>query len=275
MQGLIYDLPFAQYASLHGLNASAIKAGRLSMKHMRQAIVSKSKTSDAMAKGSLVHSLFLDKDFWDKTAMNDESRNSKSFKDFASICESKGLTVLKTEQADELRAIETSLRSNGQAVELLNGCQFEVSAKWEHPSIGECKCRFDALATDGSYFIDFKTCSDIDPQAVGRQFVNMGYDIQYGWYRSGNEAINGKRAVVYQFNIETSAPYDFTIDKVYPESCDLGLSKAVEIATKYRDCERSGEFKGVRSHISMMQVPEWYKEQLDLSGDIPFGGEID
>jgi hypothetical protein len=99
----------------------------------------------------------------------------------------------------------------------------------------------------------------------------MGYDIQYGWYRSGNEAINGKRATVYQFNIETSAPYDFTIDKVYPESCDLGLSKAVEIATKYRECERSGEFNGVRSHISMMELPEWYKERLDLSGSIPFG----
>jgi hypothetical protein len=103
----------------------------------------------------------------------------------------------------------------------------------------------------------------------------MGYDIQYGWYRDGNERLNGKRATVYQINIETSAPYDVTVDKVYPESCDLGLSKAVEIATKYRDCERSGEFGGVRSYIAKMQLPQYYIEQLDLSGDMEFGNEID
>jgi hypothetical protein len=226
-----------------------------------------------MAKGTLIHSLFLDKDFWANVIINDDNRNSKAFKECQQFADTKGITLMKSEQAHELKCIEYSLKQNGQAVKLLNGCQFELSAQWEHPSIGQCKCRFDALATDGSYFIDLKTCSDIDPQSVGRQFVNMGYDIQYGWYRSGNEAINGKRATVYQFNIETSAPYDFTIDKVYPESCELGLSKAVEIATKYRECERLGEFNGVRSYVSKMVLPQYYIDQLDLSGDMEFGNE--
>jgi hypothetical protein len=224
-----------------------------------------------MAKGTLIHSLFLDKDFWENVCVNDENRNSKAYKDFAQLMADK--TIMKSEQADELRAIESSLRSNKDACDLLNRCQFEVSAQWTRSDCGQCKCRFDALATDGSYFIDIKTCGDIDPQAVGRQFVNMGYDIQYGWYRDGNERLNGKRATVYQINIETSAPYDVTVDKVVPQSCDLGLSKAIDISTRYRDCERSGEFTGVRAHISMMQLPQNYMDKLDFSGDMEFGNE--
>jgi hypothetical protein len=222
-----------------------------------------------MAKGTLIHIALLEPERLKDAVITDAKKNTKKYKQIA--LENKGRLIVKKSDYEKIKGIKESFYANSQAQDLMNGCQFELSAQWEHPTIGQCKARFDALATDGSYFIDLKTCSDIDPQSVGRQFVNMGYDIQYGWYRSGNEAINGKRATVYQFNIETSAPYDFTIDKVYPESCELGLSKAVEIATKYRDCERSGEFGGVRSHISMMQLPEWYKEQLDLSGDIPFG----
>lgn len=271
MQGLTYNLPFSQYASLHGLSASAIKAGRTSMKHMRQAIVGKSEPSSAMMKGTLIHSLFFDADFWNMVIVNDESRNSKAFREYATTMEENGHIILKSEQAEELRAIESSVRSNKDACDLLSRCKFEVSTQWERSDIGQCKCRFDALADDGSFFIDLKTCSDIDPQAVGRQFVNMGYNIQYGWYRDGNQAINGKRAKVYQFNLETSAPYDFTPDEVYPESCDEGLVKAIEIATKYRECERTGEFTGVRNYIARMSLPEWYMERLDLSASLPLG----
>lgn len=269
MQGLTYNLHFAQYASLHGLSASAIKAGRTSMKHMRQAIVGHSEPSSAMMKGTLIHSLFFDDAFWQKTMVTDENRNSKAFKEMATIFHSH--TILKTEQADELRSIESSVRSNKDACDLLSRCKFEVSAQWERQDVGQCKCRFDALADDGSFFIDLKTCSDIAPQAVGRQFCNMGYDIQYGWYQNGNQAINSKVAKVYQFNLETSVPYDFTIDEVLPASCDKGFEKAIDIATRYRDCERAGLFTGVRDYIAMMQLPQNYIDQLDLSGDIPLG----
>lgn len=271
MHGLIYDLSFSHYSALNGLSASAIKAGRTSMKHMRQAITGHREPSSAMQKGTLIHSLFFDVDFWNCVRINDDSRNSKAFKQYLESCEKFGIIVLKTEQKEELKAIEASLKANKDARDLLSRCQFEVSAQWERSDVGQCKCRFDALADDGSFFIDLKTCSDIDPQAIGRQFVNMGYDIQYGWYRFGNQAINGKVAKVYQFNLETSAPYDFTIDEVYPESCDEGLATALDIAKRYRSCEHYGVFSGVRPYIARMQLPEWYMERLDLSASIPFG----
>ena len=87
----------------------------------------------------------------------------------------------------------------------------------------------------------------------------------------GAEVINGKRPKVYQINIETSAPYDVTVDEVYNEACAEGLRKAIEIATKYRECEQTGVFSGVRDYIARMTLPEWYKETLDMSGSIPFG----
>jgi hypothetical protein len=269
--GFIYDLPFAQYRAINALNASAIKAGRTSMKHMRNAIQSEQDATSAMAKGTLIHSLLLDPNFWEKTVTNDESRNSKSYKAFEAECEIKGLIVLKSEQSQELEAIEIAVKSNKDALDLLARCKYEVTAQWERGGLGMCKARFDAIADDGSYFIDIKTCSDISPRSVGSQFVNMGYDIQYGWYQFGAEVINGKRPKVYQINIETSAPYDVTVDDVYNESCAEGLRKAIEIATKYRECEQTCVFGGVRDYIARMQLPEWYKETLDMTGDIPFG----
>lgn len=269
MTGLTYNLPFDQYARLHGLSASAIKAGRTSMKHMRHAITCGSEPSGAMAKGTLIHALFFDPVFWFNVIVTDEHRSSNAFKAIASANE--GKHILKSEQAEELREIEASLKSNKDAVDLLSRCKFEVTAQWERGGLGECKARFDALADDGSFFIDLKTCSDISPRAVGSQFVSMGYDIQYGWYRFGNQDITGKTARVYQINLETSAPYDCTVDEVYSESCEEGLRKAIDIATRYRECERLGVYTGVRDYIAKMTLPEWYKEQLDLSADIPFG----
>ena len=170
-----------------------------------------------------------------------------------------------------VKGIQASLNDNKCALDLLAVCQYEVTATWEKGGLGLCKARFDALANDRSFFLDIKTCSDISPRSVGSQFVNMGYDIQYGWYRYGLEDITTKRAKVYQINIETSAPYDVTVDEVYSESCDEGLRKAIEIATKYRECEKVGTFNGVRDYLAKMQLPEWYKETLDMSGEIPFG----
>jgi hypothetical protein len=269
--GFIYNLPFAEYRAINALNASAIKAGRTSMKHMRNAIQSGQEATSAMAKGTLIHSLLLDPDFWQNIVINDDSRNSKAYKLLADECEVQGETILKSEQSDELKAIEASVHANKDAHDLLARCKYEVTATWERGGLGMCKARFDAIADDGSYFIDIKTCSDISPRSVGSQFVNMGYDIQYGWYAFGAEVINGKRPKVYQINIETSAPHDVTVDEVYDESCVEGLRKAVEIATKYRECEQTGVFNGVRDYIARMTLPEWYKETLDMTGDIPFG----
>jgi hypothetical protein len=207
--------------------------------------------------------------FWSNAIVTDESRNSNAFKAIAAKYD--GRPILKNEQAEELRAIERSVKGNKDASDLLARCQYEVTAQWVRSDCGACKARFDALATDHAFFIDLKTCSDISPRAVGSQFVNMGYDIQYGWYRDGLENITGKRAKVYQVNIETSTPYDVTVDEVYPEACDNGLQQAIEIATRYRECERSGVFPGVRGYIAKMELPEWYKERLDLSAVIPFG----
>ena len=269
MPELIFDLPFSQYRAIPALNASAIKAGRTSMKHMRNAIQSEQEATSAMAKGTLIHDLLLNPMFWSNSVITDENRNSKAFKEIAIQYE--GRPILKNEQADELRTIEASVQANKCALDLLSVCRYEVTATWEKGGLGLCKARFDALSNDRSFFIDVKTCSDISPRSVGSQFVNMGYDIQYGWYRYGLEDITTKRAKVYQINIETSAPYDVTVDEVYSESCDEGLRKAIEIATKYRECEKVGTFNGVRDYLAKMQLPEWYKETLDMSGEIPFG----
>jgi hypothetical protein len=222
-----------------------------------------------MAKGTLIHSMLLDSMFWSNAVITDEDRRTGKFKEIKA--KYNGRPILKTEEADSLKEIKTSVMANKDAVDLLARCKYEVTATWERGGLGLCKARFDAIADDGSYFIDLKTCSDISPRSVGSQFVNMGYDIQYGWYQFGAEVINGKRPKVYQINIETSAPFDVTVDDVYNEACAEGLRKAIEIATRYRECEETGVFTGVRDYIARQTLPEWYKETLDMTGDIPFG----
>lgn len=269
MNQLTYNLPFDQYRAIPALNASAIKAGRTSMKHMRHAITCESEPSSAMAKGTLIHAMMFEPNFWQNVVVTDENRNSKAFKEFALANEYK--TILKSEQVEELRAINRSILDNQDIVNLLARCKFEVAAEWTRDGIGPCKCRFDALADDHSFFMDLKTCSAIEPRSVGSQFVSLGYDIQYGWYADGLRHIANKRAKVYQINVETSAPYDVTIDEVYTEACTEGLETALDIALRYRECERQGVYPGVRSYIAKMELPTWYMERLDLSADIPFG----
>jgi hypothetical protein len=269
MDGLTHNLPFAQYRAIPALNASAIKEGRTSMKHMRKEVLKGGNDTEAKKRGTLVHSALFDPSFWNSVLINDDHRNSNKYEAFCLA--NPTATILKTSQREDLLESVASVLASKDAVDLLARCQYEVSAVWQRGGLGACKARFDALANDGTFFIDLKTCSSIEPRAVGAQFVSLGYDIQYGWYRFGNESINGKRAKVYQFNLEIASPYDFTIDEVYSESCDEGLSKAIDIATRYRECEKLGVYPGVRGYIAKMELPEWYKERLDLSADLPFG----
>ncbi len=259
-----------EYRSINALNASAIKVGRVSMLHMRHAITHPTTATDAMKLGTLIHCAVLEPGELDSRYVVWEGgrRAGKEWAAFAEDAETRGLEVVTSTALHVGMTVAASIRANKRAVALLEGAETERALFWEHPEIGPCKARLDAIAATGE-LADIKTCRDI--ASFTRQFERHGHDLQAGWYRDGWRRTTGQRAPAFWLIVaETEAPFDVAVWRVPEVALQAGLERAEAIAKRYRECEATGEFPGIQDSEEM-PLPDWYAgpETVDLDNVMP------
>lgn len=89
----------------------------------------------------------------------------------------------------------------------------EVTAVWRETSGILCRARFDRLVLDPSGHTadiwDWKTTSDVSPEAIERHIINQGYHIQAAFYERGLRlaaSFTGPVSFVFAF-VEKEAPH--------------------------------------------------------------------
>lgn len=258
-------MTFREYQAAPGLNASALKVGAKSMLHMSHAILHGQDSTPAMSLGTLTHAAVLDPTALLTLAAVWEGgdRRGGAYKDF---CEANpGRIIVKPDELADVHGMMAAVRANRKAAELLEGCRFEYSIFWDGGAgIGAAKCRPDAVKP--GTLVDLKTVSNIDRRAVERQGLSLGYDIQMGWYGMGCAAAGFGDVVpsTWLLYVESQPPYD-----VWPVRCgfdviERGVKRAVQIATRYRECEAAGVWPGVAGADDVWTLPAWAQdEQLE------------
>jgi hypothetical protein len=253
-------MDFEHYKEVPAINATAIKAGARSMLHMRHVMTGGEKaTTDAMAWGSLVHAAILEPDrFFKSLAVYTVRKAGKAWDDFNTAND--GKTIIGASDNAELVAISNAVHAKRSAHRLIEQSQHEVTLQWDSPNIGASKARLDGLTDD--CVVELKTAQDISPDRFFRQCVNLRYDIQFGWYSMAA----GNRPVIV-IAVESSAPYDVAVYQIPRAMVDKGRRTAVDIASRYRACERAGEYPGQQGlDITELPLPEWYAGDVMPSG---------
>jgi hypothetical protein len=275
------SLPYAEYAAIPALNATAIKAGRISMQQMHATIAGPRKTAtDAMRLGSLAHAVVLELEtFCDRLAIWHGDKRGNEWRAFQADHDPDW--IVKPEQHEYLLAVRDAVRDCPAARSLLNVMQPEQTCEWTGPGYGAAKCRYDLVDVAGNRFADVKTYSPRSGTRTGilrgfaTQAADLGYHLQYGWYAEPLTMAHGAAPVAHTILVLLLPRPEVVVLPVPARMLAEGARQAASIAERYRACERAGMWTGIaagedaETEIADWDLPEYAYgagEELDWSG---------
>lgn len=256
---------FEDYRAIPAINATAIKAGRVSMKHMHAVMTGKPKEpTAAMRTGTLIHTAVLEPArFSEKSHVwTDGAKKGKAYNEFKA--EKDPFWILNGTESAKVEAIKEAVWSDPDAYRIIEGGEIEVTKQWDDLACGPCKARIDVVGKD--YIADLKTTSQIEPDRFASQCAQLGYHLQMGFYARAVDPSPDKTIKVYIIAVETAPPYDVAVFELSPFAVKAGCDRALEIACEYCDCVQRGEFPGVSGgEVQELDLPSW----ADGMGDVP------
>lgn len=260
-----YGIPFLDYETDPGLNASALKAGRKSMLHMRHYMAHGIKQTAAMTKGLNIHSAILEPDrFFESLVIWDRVRRGKDWDMFQA--EHQDSIILQQAELQELQAISNSVHANQEAHKVIEATKHEASIFWDHEKDGPGKARLDGYNEDTGYVAEVKSTHAIDPWLFSKTCYNMGTHIQLGWQKIGLDLIGAKCVQFVIIAVEQSPPHDCIA--YYPDQqfIEAGMEEALLIAGKWRAALASGIWYGIggADRTVPLSLPSWAGGGVEL-----------
>jgi hypothetical protein len=243
------------------IRATWIKAGAVSMAHMRHAATVGRDDSPAMRWGRLVHMSVLQPAVFAALPVWDGDKRSKAWKEF---CELHGAAVeiISSAERDRLDLITDAVLAVLPSLPPMVAT--EVDLAWRDDAYGAARARVDAIL-DGKAMLELKTAKSIDERSFMSQCYSLGYHLQLGWYAHGLELT----APCYVLAVESKPPHCTAVYRVPESILAVGYQDAARIATQYRECERAGKFPGpLDGQVIEYEFPAWAGDE---SGFVPSG----
>jgi hypothetical protein len=251
------------YRAVQAINATAIKAGARSMKHMHHALTVGREPSPAMAWGTLVHEFALGTPEY---VVYPGIRRGKEWEAFQAANQGVRIIIESERKAllDEAGLVR-SLLDHPDAGPLIHGADMETPIHWEEPGIGPCKALPDAFNDD--HLSDLKTCQSIAERDFSAASWRMGYHLQMAWYRRGCLAVGRMVESVNIIAVESSAPFDVAVFRVDPLLLEWADAECIRIALRYIECRDAGAFPGQHAGPQVLLQPQWADEQIQSQFD--------
>ncbi len=260
------------YRALPGLTSTDLKAGAVSMRHMRASIAGELRPeSKALTFGQRVHAAMLQPDtFWPGVTVWRGGFTKKGEPTMSTNCDAyRELeaqfpgNVLTQAEYERLERCVDAVNQEPEIADMLLASEHEVLRQWQDRLYGAAKCRYDFLIR-GRLWGEVKTTRAVNPEQFAAQFYGRGlrYDVQAGWYSMGEPELPCEWVV-----IRTEEPFKAWLQS--PERGDLETfaESARAIALQYRACEAAGEFPDV---VDSTGRAPWIKPRW-----VDGGGEVD
>ena len=261
------NMDFMAYRNAEGINASAIKKGRTSLLHMRTEMLRETnKPTPAMMLGTNIHTAVLEPErFLDEVVLwEGKARRGKVWDEF--VGENEGKIIVTPAESEVLGSVYASVLKHPEAMEIITGCDKEVSVFWESPEIYGCgKARMD-MFTPNELWGDLKSTSKIHPREFQSHAEKMGYFHQAGWSAEGMNRLGLSMEIGYYIvAVESSAPFDVVVYELDFDDVMSAREECRKIATKYALGVKAGVFDGVAPDgIQTLKRPEWAKPKPEL-----------
>jgi hypothetical protein len=255
------------YHHLKAVSPSQIKILKRSPLHYFDQFLAEDRVkkppTDAMLKGTALHTAILEPDLWDITIAVPKQtfdRRTRAGKELAAefAAESKGKIVLTPDDADEVRRMADAVRKHPAAAFLLElPGRREASYTWTDEATGlECKTRPDWHSEDRRIVVDVKTAVDASRAEFCRSISNYDYHVQAAW---NLDAQGGE--LFLSLVVENSRPYGVA---VYPASEALlaaGRRRIEAGMTLLADCWKNDSWPGYGDQIQEpIDLPGWNRD---------------
>lgn len=212
------------YHALKAVSPSQIKVLARSPLHYWDQFLApdreKRKATDAMRRGTALHTAVLEPELWDDTIAvppHSFDRRNTAGRERAKVFEeeSAGKLVLSPDDADLVRRMADAVRRHPAAAFLLElPGRREASYTWTDPTTGlACKTRPDWHSEDCKIVVDVKTTKDASRAEFAKDIVNFGYHVQAAWNRG---ALSAEQFL--WIAVEPERPHGVA---VYPASASL------------------------------------------------------
>jgi hypothetical protein len=267
--GIAWD----DYVALPGASITRLKELRRSPMHYRHRLLHP-KESPAMTLGRAAHCAVLEPERFERdhavwtrrtASGNLGPRNGQHWEAFKATAGDRDI-LTEDEHADAL-AIQRAVRANPDAMQFLEAGDAEVTMQWSIGGIA-CKGRIDWLTGyEGQpAIVGLKSTRDCRERQFGRQSANLGYHLQWGFYRDGYRTITGgEDARVFEIAVEPEAPHASVVYEIPDEVLQQGFDEYMQLLELLAECERTNHWPGPAPGIQTLTLPAWVYGEEEIS----------
>lgn len=263
MKQQIFNLPFADYQAMGGINHSSICHIDRSPKHYRAELAKERKPSDAMALGTYFHVLVLEPEKANLfiVAPKIDKRTTEGKRTWAEFLSSlpADAVLISAEQQEKGKAMREAVMAHSSARRLIEKVRpenREVTITFKRGEM-DCKARVDAIA-DGGLLLDLKTTQDASLSGFGKSAWNYNYPTQAEWY------CYAMQSEQFAFiAVENEEPYDVVCYAVPVHVLSLAAKiNEKRLATLTR-CMKVNEWPGVSDVVQELELPGWALNKME------------
>lgn len=218
--------------------------------------------TDEMDFGSIAHALILGKG-GDKLAVCEHSDwRQKEAQAFREDARASGMIPVKRSTMEAVMGMVTTFESQVRAMcpeFYADGALTEQCAIWEARGI-LCQSMFDRLLLSNGHIYDVKTTGDANPDAISRQIVKMGYDIQSAFYCRAVETLYPRLAGRTRFTflfVESAPPHAVTPVELDGEAETIGGMKIDRAFETWAACLETGNWRGYVTETATVSLPAY------------------
>lgn len=136
-----------------------------------------------------------------------------------------------------------------------------------------CRCRLDWYACDtlgkpiGNVFLDYKTTGQsAAPEAFGKTLFNLGYDVQWAFYRRGIQVVLKVEDPVFVFACqETTPPYALSLNTLDPAAQDMADKRTEAAIEQWAWCLKHDAWPGYNRRTAHLSAPAWWRMREEES----------
>jgi exodeoxyribonuclease VIII len=266
----VLDMQNDVYHAYDGISKSGLDLVNRSPAHY--AYAEPRKSTRAMEIGTAIHAAILEPKLFEREYMllrDVTDRRASEYKQAVKALGS-GERVLTGSEADRVKGMQSSVRSNKEAMHYLNQDGFaELTAIVKCPTTGSIlRARFDWITMDG-ISIDVKKTQDVRYEAFQKSIANYRYHVQDGFYSYVFELITGQPLKGFKFlAIEELAPNSSKLYELDDEAKAIGKRIALEDLETYASAEISHEWHGIVHESELISLPMWAVDEEDMGVEL-------
>ncbi len=182
--------------------------------------------------------------------------------------ESVGKTIVPAEQWKVAQAMAESILAHPEAKDILalpGYCEKSIRVEvplsdgegYDLVPRGKFKARPDKIFPAG-HLVDVKTSRHMDPQAIGRDFYNLGYHRQAAFYEMVRDIAMGQGGGIFWYIVVCSVePYEVMVFDLDPMAKDLGRRQNLAAINELNDRRKANDWSGRWKGIQRLELPAW------------------